>query len=518
MQDRRRRRSEADAENEPIPEPQRRRRAGASSSSGPVQPPAAPMPDGENADQSSAAASVQDEDAEGSVRGDSSSSSSRRDIGDDDGTEQDQDNDDDENNDNNENDDVVYDEDEQDQDDDEDDQDQDDDEDDQDQDDDEDDDQDQDFVVDHGPLDRGPLQEAMRSGDVAKVQELLDAGVDPFAKAENVREKYRIPFHAAVASRDIQMLTLLAADPGTKWVDRFLICKNDVVRVPEKGRTAILSQTDIFATGGGFRQQANLSLECLEINLIYGYKINGWDIPFILYGVLKNQWGLKGRCSIKVLKLALAALSFDAHGHVTDEVKLDYSLGEVVQDDHYIAELDRNAPRYEVAQMLLQAGADPNAYCRDLDYSPALFGAVKYGNVRLARLLLAHGAKINLTGNWLAEPFNEWDRNSVYRPRSGTIFQCASGNEEMIKLLSSSVEKVPLDVERYVSSLRRELTSGYRDFFNKHKCSESLVVACMRTTGTPLPVGFASNIVSTFLFLDIGEALWGAKAIRLQLN
>jgi ankyrin repeat protein len=46
--------------------------------------------------------------------------------------------------------------------------------------------------------------------------------------------------------------------------------------------------------------------------------------------------------------------------------------------------------RYEIAQLLLEAGADPNARQQD-DYTP-LMAADQHGDERLRELLVAHGA------------------------------------------------------------------------------------------------------------------------------
>ena len=46
--------------------------------------------------------------------------------------------------------------------------------------------------------------------------------------------------------------------------------------------------------------------------------------------------------------------------------------------------------RYELAKLLLEAGADPNARQQD-DYTP-LMAAEQHGDERLSELLLAHGA------------------------------------------------------------------------------------------------------------------------------
>jgi uncharacterized protein len=46
--------------------------------------------------------------------------------------------------------------------------------------------------------------------------------------------------------------------------------------------------------------------------------------------------------------------------------------------------------RYEISQLLLEAGADPNARQQD-EYTP-LMAADQHGDERLRELLFAHGA------------------------------------------------------------------------------------------------------------------------------
>jgi uncharacterized protein len=57
---------------------------------------------------------------------------------------------------------------------------------------------------------------------------------------------------------------------------------------------------------------------------------------------------------------------------------------------HSAAAADDPAARYELAQVLLVAGADPNARQQD-DYTP-LMAADQHGDERLRELLLAYGA------------------------------------------------------------------------------------------------------------------------------
>ena len=99
--------------------------------------------------------------------------------------------------------------------------------------------------------------------------------------------------------------------------------------------------------------------------------------------------------NLSMLKFLLANVL--SRGLADDtKLSLEQSLGLSIGGEHYSFINHRHPTNIEVAELLLQAGVDPNGYCfqggTPYDFNPALYQAIKNNDVAMTKLLMSYGA------------------------------------------------------------------------------------------------------------------------------
>jgi hypothetical protein len=148
---------------------------------------------------------------------------------------------------------------------------------------------------------------------------------------------------------------------------------------------------------------------------------------------------------------------------------------------------------------LLKAGANPNEYRRDFSEEPApsspLFNAIRNKHEDMVKLLIEFGA------GELPSLVREvrWNANSGMGEVVEIVCLPIAEENGMLELLSDRpATPAVANASYYINKLRLEITKPLRSAI-----SEFLVVAFMRGTGQPPPMGVISySILSFCKFLD----------------
>jgi len=311
-----------------------------------------------------------------------------------------------------------------------------------------------------------PVREAILNGDRNLALQRIEEGANPFAFFGGPAVS---AIQEASANGDIELLLAMAAEPGTTWTKRFLLCRKQIMDVPLNGRECIPNRSFFY-------EARYASKEGVEVMLMYGYKLRSSDFlqsicPQVLADPVKN---------LELLELGLAASTF-----AIADLNLEAVLRYAFRGDNIFPGL------LQLARTLLRAGVNPNGISSYLD-PPVLFRAIDNGDEDMTRLLVAFGADTTRIVELVSET-GEHELVSIYE---------LAEEVGMADLLVP-----PGNLERadpgYMAELRKKFEAPIKQIVPDY--SALLVVAVMRATGCAPPIGLMSKLVLEYSF-DFG--LW----------
>ena len=330
--------------------------------------------------------------------------------------------------------------------------------------------------------------------DVAGVQQLIDDGKDPFQTKHSVFMTgldRGAPFHEASKRRNLEILLLMAASPASpaslETKHHYFYSRGQFVKVPAEGRDCIPTSTSV--NSNHFFGHGSLSFEGLEVMILYGYKLKTRDVEAALSMATTSP----NSYNLSMLKFLLATVL--SRG-LADETKLslEQSLGLSIGGEHYSFINHMHPTNIEVAELLLQAGADPNGYCfqgvTPYDFNPALYQAIKNNDVAMAKLLMSYGAnpvKDAQVSEWTEEGLIE---HLHVQTRSTLTLAKEKGMAEI--MVPPEQIKVP-NPKLLATTFARELSKPLDEVI-----CPILVVAVMRATDKVPPVGLVMDHILSF--------------------
>jgi hypothetical protein len=330
--------------------------------------------------------------------------------------------------------------------------------------------------------------------DRTVVFELLQAGADPFSTVgHSIFMEESTAFHEASGRHDLELLLHMAAEPGTIWTKRFLLCCNKVVEVPAQGRAYISSMNESFFCAG-----YDATMEGLEVMMMYGYKLKEREFIGFFYKVLNRPELLR------FVKFCLAAGFLKENDKAGIIPLLERGLGLALggsQHDCIFNPRMKVPSSIELAKILLSAGANPNGSCNRRqtpnEVWPVLFQAIYNGDEEMTRLLIEYGADV--TASARVSPWgNGQDMEEV------SIVRVATHANMRLELLDLPTTLADVNAKEYVKALRRELARPIKMVVANH--SAIVIVAMMRSTGQVPPLGLVSQ--SILEYCPLGFDFW----------
>ncbi|EJK71183.1 hypothetical protein THAOC_07403, partial [Thalassiosira oceanica] len=327
--------------------------------------------------------------------------------------------------------------------------------------------------------------------DAAGVRELIDGGKDPFQVEHGVFVTgfEEAPFHQASKRRDLEILLLMAASPASSETrHRYFYSQGRFVKAPAKGRGCIPTSTGMHSNH--FSGYDSLSFEGLEVMILYGYKLKKRDVE----AVISMAIAFPDSYSLNMIMFVLASVISWGLADET-QLSLEQSLGLAIGGEHDSFVNNRHPTNIVVAELLLQAGADPNGYCfqgeTPYDSNPALYQAVKNNDAAMASLLMSYGAKPEedaQVSEWTED--ERGDEHLNVQTFSTLALATEKGMDEV--MVPPDQIKIP-NPKLLAAALARELSKPLDEVIRP-----ILVVAAMRATGKVLPVGLVTTHILTF--------------------
>jgi hypothetical protein len=344
-----------------------------------------------------------------------------------------------------------------------------------------------------------PIRQAIRNNDRDLALQLIEQGHDPFKSPGDLMICIDeiTAFHEASARGDVGLLLAMAAEPGSPWTKRFLVCSSEIVEAPTQGRRCIPSLSG--ECGESFFQDAlTVSMEGLEVACMYGYTLKTRDFAG---SILLQAMGGDPR-KVQMFKFGLA-VGRGEH----EKLCLEQCLGNAIGGDNSCFFNGSHPTSYELARILLKAGANPNGYCfqggTPYDFVPAIFQSLKNRDVEMTKLLLAYGADLSQNAQ-----FSNWEREEGLDFPTESIQSKATevGMEDL--LIPHEDNLMTADPGAYVKELRQDLTTPIRLCVADQ--SAILTVAMMRFTGFTAPLGMFSQMILEYC--PLGFELWAIDA------
>eukprot|EP00978_Attheya_sp_CCMP212_P034284 scaffold142750_cov59-Attheya_sp.AAC.4 len=345
------------------------------------------------------------------------------------------------------------------------------------------------------------LTRAVMNNDRTGAFELLQDGADPFCSPFRTIGYYingeeSTAFHKASRRHDLELLLHMAAEPGTIWTKRFLLCCDKVVDVPTQGRACISSMSRSFFCDG-----YDATMEGLEVMMMYGYKLKERELMGVFYNVATNA-----EC-LRLVKFCLAVGLFDEDDNA-DSFKLERGLGLAIGGIQWCFFRGFHAPSIELARILLSAGANPNGCCFQVkipttDVWPALFQAIMNRDEEMTRLLVEYGADVTASA---------YERRRVSGHNTNRLVNCIEEMSivplataaNMLELLDPPTTLADVNKKKYVKALRRELAGPLKMLVANQ--STIVIVAMMRSTGQVPPLGLITQ--SILEYCPLGFDFW----------
>jgi hypothetical protein len=340
-----------------------------------------------------------------------------------------------------------------------------------------------------------------------EVLQWIQRGRDPFRESPPGIET---PFDQASESRDLELLLHMVAEPGTAWTKRFLFCRNSEVEVPVKGRACIPSLgSNLLYSFHGF------SMEGLEVLMMYGYKLEKYDINTLCGRfVITAEISRPNYTILKMVKFCLATTTAGSNLATRDSPSDMMCKTDLEILFFFIATVRTGTiqlARLELARVLLKAGVSPMP---PLPFSeepwesvPPVFSANRNRHIYMVKLLIAFG------GAELPSSVRvvRWNTDQNMDEVLVDISQLSLAEEDgmLDLLLDRPATPVVVNASEYIQQLRLEITKPLR-----LAISEIIVVTFLRGTGQPPPMGVLSySILSFCKFLDYD---WTAASPHLR--
>lgn len=352
------------------------------------------------------------------------------------------------------------------------------------------------------------LADAVRNGDRDRVLQLLQEGANPFdvgaSSFGGQNEFFSMVTYSSngfdVAGRkrkpDIGLLLHMFAKPGTLWENRFLVSRHESVLAPLHGRSLQTPPSMLFLMqgrnepGGLLRNPNGVTMEALELLLVYGYTLSFEDFETILGN--EDTWK-------ELLALVLAA-----ELPIVSEAILNKLMSKAIGSSHFIPSRCANDPlsckkvtttlpfsNLDLATAMLKSGADPNALYVETHSAPEnsppyLIKALQNEDEPMINLLIKYGARIDSDG----------------------VMEMAS--QVGLKHLLVANQQVVAAPGNYGKQLRKQfMWCFYREVKQR---SALLTVACIRQTGLVPQKHLMSNLILEYC--PLGFNLWKVGKVR----
>eukprot|EP00978_Attheya_sp_CCMP212_P024224 scaffold75836_cov51-Attheya_sp.AAC.1 len=338
------------------------------------------------------------------------------------------------------------------------------------------------------------LKRAVKNNDRTGAFELLQAGADPFRTFVGIGGlDQSTAFYEASRRHDLELLLHMAAEPGTTWTKRFLLCRDKEVEVPTQGRACISSMS---GKKSFFSVHHRATMEGLEVMMMYGYKLKEGDLMGVCFNVAKHP-----EC-LRLVKFCLAAGLFDKDDNV-GSIELERGLGFAIGGNDSCCK-GFHASSIALARILLSAGANPNGDCfKSLEFWHALFQSIKNRDEEMTRLLLEYGADATASADDSRWTILLNNNGQVVDIEQISIVSLAT-EANMLELLDPPTTLADVNKKEFVKALRRELARPLKMLVANQ--SAIVIVAMMRSTGQVPPLGLITQ--SILEFCPFGFDFW----------